>query len=203
MLLKNPESDRKETVGYLNDTTYIDKITMECMMNKKHYKTYLEKTNPTRLRESRNLQNKIISNSIYIENIFEQLLETSKKKIKGQNGRYNNKIQRAFYDFIEHSLQYIENERENEDELVTEDSSIDQRCKKQIMLEYGEDMEEHSHDTIQNKFMYGASNGDESVYDSIPANDICESTRDNMHITITSKEKNVRKIESFPSNNYL
>lgn len=134
-------------------TNYIDKLTMECMMNKKHYKTYLEKTNPTKLKESRNLQNKIIKNSIYIENIFEGLLENSKKCIKGQNVRYNNEIQRAFYAFVEHSLQYIENENEYENELTPEEI-----VQKELMKVYGENEEdekdEDNHEKKQTK-LYG------------------------------------------------
>lgn len=137
----------------LKNTNYIDKITMECMMNKKHYKTYLEKTNPTRLRESRNLQNKIIRNSIHIENIFEELLETSKKFIKGQNRRYNNKIQHAFYEFIEHSLQYIENEQEDE-----ADPTPEEIIQKELMRDYGEEVEEETR-TEKNYFCTKKTHG--------------------------------------------
>jgi hypothetical protein len=170
---ESPEQTADATAGVgtpplsstLKNTNYIDKITMECMMNKKHYKTYLEKTNPTRLKESRNLQNKIIKNSIHIENIFEELLETSKKSIKGQNGRYNNKIQHAFYEFVEHSLQYIENEWENEAEPTPEEM-----VQKELMRDYGEEeVEEKAYtkkgrysrrtqETIQDHFLHHSTN---------------------------------------------
>lgn len=88
-------------------SSYIDKITMECMMNKKHYKSYLEKTNPTKLKNSRELQNKIKKNVIFIESIFDDLLENSKQKIIGDN-KYNHNVQKSFDTFIQHTLDHIE-----------------------------------------------------------------------------------------------
>lgn len=91
----------------ITSSSYIDKITIECMMNKKHYKSYLEKTNPTKLKESYELQNKIKKNTIFIETIFDELLENSKQKIVADN-KYNYNIQKSFDTFIQHTLDYIE-----------------------------------------------------------------------------------------------
>ena len=91
----------------ITSSSYIDKITIECMMNKKHYKSYLEKTNPTKLKDSYELQNKIKKNTIFIETIFDELLENSKQKIVGDN-KYNYNIQKSFDTFIQHTLDYIE-----------------------------------------------------------------------------------------------
>jgi hypothetical protein len=169
---KMPEfMDDPPSSSSLKNTNYIDKITMECMMNKKHYKTYLEKTNPTRLRESRNLQNKIIRNSIHIENIFEELLDTSKKSIKGQNRRYNNKIHHAFYEFIEHSLQYIENEQENE-----ADPTPEEVIQKELMRDYGEEVEEETRDVMQNKFMGDVTT--EGKYGTDTEESVCMNAQD-------------------------
>lgn len=125
--------------------TYIDKITMECMMNKKHYKNYLEKTNPIKLENCRNLQNKIVKNSIFIENIFDILLENSKKTIHGEKVKYNNKIQDAFNDFIEHSLKYVESNQEEElGEENYEENTGDPELKaldRKLKHDYGENYE--------------------------------------------------------------
>jgi hypothetical protein len=115
------------------ERTDINKITLECMMNKKHYKTYLEKTNPEQLKESLHLQNKIASHSFLIENIFDNLLEHSKNSIKGQTSIYNNEIQRAFNSFIRHAIEYIE-ETEELDIESTPETIIEQQLKK----DYGE-----------------------------------------------------------------
>jgi len=115
------------------ERTDINKITLECMMNKKHYKTYLEKTNPTQLKKSIDLQNKIKCHSFLIENIFDDLLENSKNNIKGQHSNYNNEIQRAFNKFLHHIIEYIEETSElNGDptpEMIVED---------QLKKDYGE-----------------------------------------------------------------
>ena len=142
----DPNDDTTPDDPPFKSTNYIDKLTMECMMNKRHYKTYLEKTNPSKLKETQILQNKIIKNSIYIETIFDGLLENSKKCIKGQNMRYNNELQRAFYTFIEHSLEYIENENEFETELTPEDL-----VQKELMKVYGEEEEGEEHEQTHTK----------------------------------------------------
>jgi len=113
--------------------TDITKITLECMMNKKHYRTYLEKTNPQELKESVNLQKKITTHSFLIENIFDNLLENSKNSIKGQTSTYNNEIQRAFNSFIHHVIQYIEESAETVIESTPE-TMVEEQLKK----DYGE-----------------------------------------------------------------
>jgi hypothetical protein len=107
----NPEPDTP-TNFHKSNSSYIDKITMECMMNKKHYKTYLAKTNPTRLKESRELQHKINEHGVFIEGIFENLLETAKKQLHGKSTNYNHELQHSFDVFIQNAVKYIETEAE-------------------------------------------------------------------------------------------
>jgi len=116
---------------------WVNKITLECMMNKKHYKTYLEKTNPEKLKESYNLQTKIVNNSFLIESIFDTLLENSKNNLKGEiNTHYNNDIEYSFNNFIQHVLIYIEETEQNvECEIDDEKEENENTCVKKIYPE--------------------------------------------------------------------
>lgn len=129
--IKVPNYDL-ETERWVEHTD-INTITLECMMNKKHYKTYLEKTNPTQLKNSVNLQRKILTHSFLIESMFDYLLENSKNNIKGQTSNYNNDIQRAFNNFVQHVIQYIEETADVNIE-PTPETVADEQLKK----DYGE-----------------------------------------------------------------
>jgi hypothetical protein len=101
-----PSIDEKEPVSSPKNA-FITKITMECMMNKKHYKTYLARTQPDILEESIKLQHKIENYGPYIEEIFHNLLDHSKENIMGVSNLYNNDVQQSFSNFITHSLKHI------------------------------------------------------------------------------------------------
>ena len=129
--IKDPNYDIENERWF--EHTDINTITLECMMNKKHYKTYLEKTNPTQLKNSINLQRKISTHSFLIESIFDSLLKKSINSIKGQTSDYNNDIQRAFNNFVQHVIQYIE-ETVDVNIETTPETIADEQLKK----DYGE-----------------------------------------------------------------
>jgi hypothetical protein len=116
---KNIKENENTVSSYPPPSTnneFINQLTLECMMNRTHYKTYLSKKNPNKLKEHRQFQEKIAKYRCQIENIFNDLLCESIIKIHGTNTLYNNDIQKSFDYFIENSLQYIEHNEKIESE---------------------------------------------------------------------------------------
>jgi hypothetical protein len=105
------------------------------MMNKKHYKTYLAKTNPAKLKETVELQKNIRLNRGNIADIFDHLLEDSTKTIRGRKTRYNYDIQNSFNQFIHHTVKYLELNCENKTASGMEDAEYEDE---DIRRDYGE-----------------------------------------------------------------
>lgn len=117
----NAENERIIEEKTLSSEDFITKITMECMMNKKHYRTYLAKTNPEQLNELLEYQSKIEKYSHHFEKIFTDLLENSKENTQEFSKKYNNDIQNSFKSFIMHCLKYVADKMEEmEDDILDE-----------------------------------------------------------------------------------
>ena len=147
---ENTPTNEEDNTYISNSNTFIDKITMECMMNKKHYNTYLSKTNPNKLKESKELQNKIIEYGPIIENIIYKLLDNSNKNIRGKSTLYNIDIQRSFDVFIQYIIKYIDSNKNNDIEETNEDFSTKFIRKYSIKQQNDiyQDIEENDEDQI-------------------------------------------------------
>jgi len=84
---------------------YINKITMECMMNTSHYKSYLEKKDPSKSHEIRMMKKKIETYKPKIKEIFQDLLYHY-----GNTSVYQNTEMYRFFDlFVAQTVKHIEN----------------------------------------------------------------------------------------------
>jgi len=98
----------------------IEQITMECMMNKKHYKKYLAKTDISRFQE---IQEKMDHLEQARDEITEMTEELFNDIIKccGESSKYNTRIQSTFDAYINACLDYINttasSDREDDDML--------------------------------------------------------------------------------------
>lgn len=88
------------------DNKSIDKLTMELMMNKAHYKKYLAKTNPEKFIETQEHINKIVKYKHRISNLMNELLEDSCKS--NISAKYTNDINDSFDQFMRTCMKYFE-----------------------------------------------------------------------------------------------
>lgn len=94
----------------------IEQITMECMMNKKHYKKYLAKTDISRFQEIQGKMNILEQVRDEITEMTEELLDDI-IKFCGESNKYNTKIQSTFDAYINACLDYINTtSSDNEDD---------------------------------------------------------------------------------------
>ena len=96
-----PESEPKP-----QSISLIEKITMECMMNKKHYKKYLAKTDISRFQEIQEKMNRLEQVRDEITEMTQELLNDI-IKCCGESSKYNTKIQSTFDAYINACLDYI------------------------------------------------------------------------------------------------
>ena len=97
---------------------YVDKITMELLLNKNHYSKYLSKTDPAKYDEYREFKNKLQKYSEDIIDMTSQLIENPKMTI-------NNDISENFDIYIKSVLRYLEmKEMEQRDEYVKDDDMM-------------------------------------------------------------------------------
>ena len=95
------------TIKYIKmDSKSIDKLTMELMMNKAHYKKYLAKTNPEKFIETQEHINKIVKYKHRISNLMNELLEDSCKS--NISAKYTNDINDSFDQFMRTCMKYFE-----------------------------------------------------------------------------------------------
>jgi hypothetical protein len=79
---------------------------MECMMNKKHYKKYLAKTDISRFQEIQEKMNRI-------EQVRDEITEMTQEMLNdiikccGESSKYNTKIQSTFDAYLNACLDYI------------------------------------------------------------------------------------------------
>lgn len=97
---------------------YVDKITMELLLNKNHYSKYLSKTDPAKYDEYCEFKNKLQKYSDDIIDMTSQLIENPKMTI-------NNDISENFDIYIKSVLRYLEmREIEQRDEYVKDDDMM-------------------------------------------------------------------------------
>ena len=122
----SPSSPTDDT----ESTSLIEQITMECMMNKKHYKKYLAKTDITRFQELQEKMNRIKQVRDDITEMTQEMLDDI-IKCCGESSKYNTKIQSTFDAYLNACMEYInttkispEHEHEDENMLFPPTSSI-------------------------------------------------------------------------------
>ena len=107
-----------------NDTSkneYIDKLTLELLINKTHYHKYLSKSDPKKYDEYKEYKAKLRKYAIDIMDITSQLIEDPKKM-------YSNDIEESFHSYVKSIIKYFEikeiqdantqSEYNNEDEVI-------------------------------------------------------------------------------------
>ena len=109
--LSDIESEPEES----HMTSLIEQITMECMMNKKHYKKYLAKTDHFRFQETQEKMNHIQQVRDEISEITNEMLSDI-IKCCGKSSKYNTKIQSTFDDYLNACLDYINTTSNNEED---------------------------------------------------------------------------------------
>ena len=103
-----------------NKSAFVDKITMEYMMNRNHYKKYLAKTNTVLYQE---VQDKMKEVQLHSEDILEMVNDLLIDYIShGSFTKHNTDVNQSFEEFMTICMRYIE---ENpKDEPDQEDSDI-------------------------------------------------------------------------------
>jgi hypothetical protein len=111
-----------------NTNEYIDKLTLELLLNKNHYSKYLHKTDPKRHDEFKTYKSNLRKYSIDIVDITSQLIENPNKM-------YNNDISDTFKSFVTAIFKYIEmkdientNEYNNNNDDNNEDDVMFGNC---------------------------------------------------------------------------
>ena len=84
-----------------NTNEYIDKITLELLLNKNHYNNYLSKTNPKKFEEFKDYKQKLKNYSVDIIDITSQLIENPKTQ-------FSNEIEETFQIYVKSIFKYIE-----------------------------------------------------------------------------------------------
>jgi hypothetical protein len=107
--------DRKE--GSTN--AYLDKLTMELLLNKTHYSKYLERTDPKKHEEFREHKAKLRKYAIEIVDITSQLVENSKTVISADVEETFDAYVKSIFRFLE--LKELENPKEHETTQTDED----------------------------------------------------------------------------------
>ncbi len=95
--------------------TFIDKITMELLLNKTHYQKYLSKTDSKKHAEYQEYLRKLSKFHGSILGITESLLNNPKKT-------YTNEVGDAFDDYMHTLIKYLEIEEANRDFDQDEDA---------------------------------------------------------------------------------
>lgn len=113
-----PAVDRQADPLEPAKNAYVDKITMELLLNKNHYSKYLSKTDPAKYDEYCEFKNKLQKYSDDIIDMTSQLIENPKMTI-------NNDISENFDIYVKSVLRYLEmKEIEQRDEYVREDDMM-------------------------------------------------------------------------------
>jgi len=121
-IIEKPDMIDGETAT--NDTPkneYIDKLTLELLINKTHYHKYLSKSDPKKYDEYKEYKAKLRKYGVDIIDITSQLIEDPKKM-------YSNDIEESFHSYVKSIIKYFEikeiqdantqSEYNNEDEVI-------------------------------------------------------------------------------------
>jgi hypothetical protein len=100
---------------------YIDKLTLELLINKTHYNKYLSKSDPKKYDEYKEYKSKLRKYAVDIIDITSQLIEDPKKM-------YSNDIEESFNSYVKSIVKYFEikeiqeantqSEYNNDDEVI-------------------------------------------------------------------------------------
>ena len=119
------ENDQENaTVQFSPAQPSIDKITMELMMNRSHYKKYLLKQDPQKFQEVQEYTDKIHKYSDHIESLFTELLIDSMKI--NVTEKHTHALNDSFREFVKSCIQHFElKELERTDDPTSSSASID------------------------------------------------------------------------------
>jgi len=107
-------ADETDTTTTSRMHSFVDKITLEYMMNRQHYNNYISKTNPSKHKQQQQFQQKKKKFARHIEIIFNELMENN--EARGRLGTYSHSIHKSFENFIENAIQHIEHMESIHDE---------------------------------------------------------------------------------------
>lgn len=97
-----------------NKSAFVDKITMEYMMNRNHYKKYLAKTNTVLYQEVQEKMTNVRACSDDIKEMVDTLLEDY--VAHGSFTKHNTDVNQSFEEFMTICMRYIkENPKEDSD----------------------------------------------------------------------------------------
>lgn len=121
-IIENPDAIEEE--GEPTETMkneYIDKLTLELLINKTHYHKYLSKSDPKKYDEYKEYKAKLRKYAVDIIDITSQLIEDPKKM-------YSNDIEESFHSYVKSIIKYFEikeiqdantqSEYNNEDDVI-------------------------------------------------------------------------------------
>ncbi len=95
-----------EPVNHKSNQSSIDKITMELMMNRSHYKKYLSKQDPAKYKEHQEYIQKIKKYKLKLTNIMSELLDDSVKL--NANEKYTRDINDTFNEYLKTCVKHLE-----------------------------------------------------------------------------------------------
>ena len=84
---------------------YVDRITMELMMNKAHYKSVLAKTDQARYQETREKIDTVREHREDVITMVKNLLDDFSRN--GNYSKYTTEVNRRFEAFLDECMQYI------------------------------------------------------------------------------------------------
>lgn len=96
-----------------NKSAFVDKITMEYMMNRNHYKKYLAKTNTVLYQEVQEKMKNVRACSDDIKEMVDTLLEDY--VAHGNFTKYNTDVIQSFEEFMTICMRYIEENPKEDD----------------------------------------------------------------------------------------
>jgi hypothetical protein len=99
----------------MESNPYIDKLTMELLLNKTNYQKYLSKTDPQKHAEHQEFLSKITDFRDGILEMTTELLDNPKKM-------YTNEVGDAFDQYVQTLIKYLEIEKAN---AVNSDDDVD------------------------------------------------------------------------------
>lgn len=100
-MLNNGNNETEDNIELPTKNEYIDKLTLELLLNKNHYNKYLSTTDPKKYDEYKAFKSKLRKYSIDIVDITSQLIENPKKQ-------YSCDIEETFNAYVKSIFKYYE-----------------------------------------------------------------------------------------------
>lgn len=107
-------SSEANTVAIQN--VMVDKLTMEYMMNRSHYKKYLAKTDTNRFQETQEMIQQVREMHESIVQVVDELLTDFIQH--GNFTKHNTQVNRSFETFLKECIRYIQDRPTDTDEFV-------------------------------------------------------------------------------------